>query len=550
MIERYMKLQEIHTVQLPSCTTCYSAARTGCSFYPQRGLPDQNEDRDPRSGTTSVTKSIVSQMATETHSITLTVVKPDVSLMRKTKDLSGGGEFKTIAQRLPKTSQPKSSDTTDRLQKGVCLAHDAMYVRRNREHDQCSYEVFSIQKDRQVTNSGSSGTDGHHEDDSTLDPKAKASLPVSATADPKTDHYSIQSKSSSSHEKEDQTFLVIRKTLSPLHRNRQEQQQKNAGKIDEGNEQVLSNNYQPLPLHLTELCFEDGHAIALFVGCANEPFLRLYVENNLTQQFEEIIPDSEKRFLPDLSSPTMSLSTLHDDRAKTHYLAIGSQNGTISIVAFQPGKRFTPSGQLSFSTSVLFTERCFVDGPLVTLHFHLESSVLRDKYYIDLVVGSLRAFVCMYRKTMHATKNDVVDTEQERQEFEGPIVVTEGLFSERLKIEDSVLVVHKFNFGTRAGTVIAVGTYSGRLLLFEPDEHCLDSTETTASLEEGKDEIGEENPTSNCSSDLPVNPSLLRYKLIWSRNFNSPIHGIVVEDLDGDGFPELLITTLKNIHVF
>ena len=98
--------------------------------------------------------------------------------------------------------------------------------------------------------------------------------------------------------------------------------------------------------------------------------------------------------------------------------------------------------------------------------------------------------------------------------------------------------------------MIAVRTYSGHLLLFEPYKHCPDSTEMTTSLEEGKDEIGEEKTTSNCSSDLPVNPSLLLYKLIWSQNFNSLIHSIVVEDLDGDGLPELLITTLKNIHVF
>ena len=83
-----------------------------------------------------------------------------------------------------------------------------------------------------------------------------------------------------------------------------------------------------------------------------------------------------------------------------------------------------------------------------------------------------------------------------------------------------------------------------------PKDCAPDSAEMTGSLKEGKEEIGEEKTTSNCCSDLQVNPSLLHYKLIWSQNFNSPIHGIVVEDSDEDGLPKLLITTLMNIHVF
>jgi len=146
-----------------------------------------------------------------------------------------------------------------------------------------------------------------------------------------------------------------------------------------------------------ELCFEDGHAIALFVGCANEPFLHLYIENNLMQKVEKIIPDSEKWFLPDLSSLTMSLFTLHDEQAKMHYLAIGSQNGMISIVAFWLGKTiYAIRSTFVFNIHAVHREMfCWWSTGYIPF-----SSILHDKYYIDLVVGSLHAFACMYQKTV------------------------------------------------------------------------------------------------------------------------------------------------------
>ena len=110
-------------------------------------------------------------------------------------------------------------------------------------------------------------------------------------------------------------------------------------------------------------------------------------------------------------------------------------------------------------------------------NFHLESSILHDKYYIDLVVVSLYAFTFMYQKTVLLI------------ELRWPLFWRRA----RMKLERKK-----------------------QLLI----------------------------------ADLPVNPSLLHYKLIWSQNFNSPIHGIVVEDSDEDGLPKLLITTLMNIHVF
>jgi len=321
------------------------------------------------------------------------------------------------------------------------------------------------------------------------------------------------------------TFLLIRKQPTTLLSQHESKQHSQNSKLQQ--DQLLPIDYQPLPLHIAELFYSDGNSIvALFVGCFTEPYLRIYVENN-TDAFEAV----DSSFV-NLSSPTMSLSTLYDAKENLNYLAIGAQNGTITIVVF----RIDHSSGGPFSPHVVFTDRFHVDGPLLTLQFHLDMSpsFFLGYYFIDLVIGSLRGFVCMYRRTIRSNKTS--DDEQiiKENRFQGNnIGIVDGLYSDKLKIEDSVLTVHKFSFATKSGSLVAVGTYAGQLLLFDaPDERTMKSN-TSADITDVE--------------DVPL-PS--RYKLVYTRNFNSPIHGIAIGDLNDDGLPELLITSLKRIHIF
>jgi hypothetical protein len=525
-----MRLTEVHTAEVPGLTSCYSGGRTAKSSIALSAASSRK------------IRTIVSHLATGSYSILLrfiNIAREDSSNEEvKKKNWGKGGVFQTYAESLENlycgsstSSQPqeKNFDTSC-----YCQAHDLFYPPpRSLDDTHCYYEVFSLQhRNRMQDTITSDGRDDTIVEDGKLAPKTRfpsqsSSLATSSAAlatDSKTDLI----KGSNFHGKEDHTLLVIRRgvsqKMSSVKLDKQQHQQK----------QFIPIECQPLPLHFSELCFEDGKKVtALFVGTTIEPYFKLYLENNITHLFEESIASVDidhNPILPDdLSSPTMSLSTTYDDRAKIHYLAIGSQNGMVTIVAFRLGESISSStsGQFLFSPHLLFRERFYIDGPLLTMCFHIDMSpiVLLGKYHIDLVIGSLRSFACMYRKTVQI--KDVItrttNTNAEIEErFNGPSVIVEGLFSKQLKVEDSVLCVYKFNFATRSGSVIAVGTYSGRLLLFDP----LDDVDKSPSNHQ------------------------VKYRLMFSRSFNSPIHGIVAEDLDGDRLPELLITTLKRIHIF
>mmetsp|Transcript_42985 Transcript_42985/g.64814 ORF Transcript_42985/g.64814 Transcript_42985/m.64814 type:complete len:425 (+) Transcript_42985:685-1959(+) len=348
-----------------------------------------------------------------------------------------------------------------------------------------------------------------------------------------------------------------------------------------------------------------------------------------------------------------------------------------------------------------------VDGPIVSLHLsmsppppsslntfmnhHYRQHVHRQDIY--LVVGSLCGFACFFRQIVQNTNNsnNICSTttptafamEQEEQEqynattnentffpfhhdWDGPYVIVDGLWNGKLDVEDGVLSVCKFPFGgTISGTAIAVGTHSGRVLLFEPvidevsrvkkeeEEERKEGEEKedvsinkgdddvgvsggvgkyekkenddkdnvkTKIIDEGEDEIvvsqntleesndernncddnnedgSEENkeekiakdkdenntddisdkhedgrdtietvnsiaatpppyhepqPCANIStSPPPLPPSPPRYKLFWRCKLPYPIHGLALEDVDGDGLTELLISTRRSVHVF
>ena len=476
-----LRLQEVHTVELPGITTAYSGCRRTKAANPN---------------------TVVSQLATDSHCILVEYKRNRWS------------EYLTYAHRLTTVCKKTCSNYSNGMELS-CVAHDAL------ERANVNYQVFSLQN----VEHGSSEKDDPQED---MAVKTKLSTPSSLPVSASTPNITNSTNNATSNTTKVDlavkgTFLLIRKQPTTLlSQHAESKQHLHTSKLQQ--DQLLPIDYQPLPLHIAELFYANGHSIvALLVGCFTEPYLRIYVENN-TDRFEVV----DFSFV-NLSSPTMSLSTLYDAKENLNYLAIGAQNGTVTIVVFRINH--LPAGP--FSPHVVFTDTFHVDGPLLTMQFHLDMSpsCFLGYYWIDLVIGSLRGFVCMYRRTIRNNETSNEEHIIQKNRFQGNnISIVDGLYSDQLKIEDSVLTVHKFRFATKSGSLVAVGTYAGQLLLFDaPNEHAIKST---------------------TGADVKDVPLLSRYKLVYSRNFYSPIHGIAIGDLDGDGLPELLITSLKRIHIF
>ena len=308
-----------------------------------------------------------------------------------------------------------------------------------------------------------------------------------------------------------------------------------------------SLNYIPLAVRATTLVQKDGtESVAIFVSDDNA-CLHLFMpkeESNASSRavgtgalrphiiLEEVPivftskPNSEiekSENLLSFSSTIMSIDCLHSeyntsgsdenesskDFTPINYVAMGCQDGIVRVVSYtyeccaQSGSKFTVVGSSDL----------VVDGPIVTLDIcsrTRQTQPMADtstpQKTCTLVVGSLCGFACAFQQSDGA-----------EQYFGEPEEIISNLWCGRIGAEDGVLCVKVISVGGRDGLrdCVAIGTYSGRILVFE--------------------QSGEK--TSN-------------YKLHWSCQLPYPIHAISAEDLDGDGLNEILVTTRRSIHVF
>jgi len=230
----------------------------------------------------------------------------------------------------------------------------------------------------------------------------------------------------------------------------------------------------------------------------------------------------------DFHSPVMAMHTLvlqgsnvlaPSGEDAVNCIAVGCQDGTVRIILYTASKSNTESSCRNshqfqddeeesdmLSLDILHVSQFVVDGPIISLALTEGYFGMRGKSTrVSLVVGSLCGFACLFRQSYNKTS---------KLEFGGPYMITEVLWCKQIEVEDSVLAVCEFQYGgVKCGRVVAVGTYSGRLLLVAVQE---DET--------------------SCSC-----------KLIWSCRLPHPIHGIVVS---GFGLIEMLIITRKTIHLF
>ena len=317
-------------------------------------------------------------------------------------------------------------------------------------------------------------------------------------------------------------------------------------------------NYIPLAIRTTLLVQKNGtEKVAVFVSGADDSKLHLYIpreESNASNRavglgalrphivLEEVPvflaskPSSEEEEeeeeksenLLSFSSTIMSIDCLHsewktsgsgenesstsNDSTPINYIAMGCQDGIVRVVSYT----YEHFSQSEHKFTVVGSSDLVVDGPIVTLD--ISSRTRRTPAIADsstpqksctLVVGSLCGFACAFHQSG--------DSEQP---FGLPEEIISNLWCGRIGAEDGVLCVKSISCGGHGHddgfhACVAIGTYSGRVLIFEQ--------------------------TDENSSN---------YKLYWSCQLPYPIHAISSADLDGDGLNEILVTTRRSIHVF
>ena len=311
-------------------------------------------------------------------------------------------------------------------------------------------------------------------------------------------------------------------------------------------------HYIPLAIKTTVLAHKDGtERVAVFVSGADDSRLHLYIpreESNASNRavglgvlrphivLEEVpifltskssLEEEEKsENLLSFSSTIMSIDCLHseynpctsrsgenessNDSTPINYIAMGCQDGIVRVVSYT----YEYSSQSEHKFTVVGSSDLVVDGPIVTLAISSRTrqtpaaivDASTPQKSCTLVVGSLCGFACAFHQSGGA-----------EQPFGLPEAIISNLWCGRIGAEDGVLCVKSISCGGQDGlhSCVAIGTYSGRVLIFE--------------------QTGENSPN---------------YNLYWSCQLPYPIHAISSADLDGDGLNEILVTTRRSIHVF
>mmetsp|Transcript_3665 Transcript_3665/g.6940 ORF Transcript_3665/g.6940 Transcript_3665/m.6940 type:complete len:318 (+) Transcript_3665:165-1118(+) len=208
-------------------------------------------------------------------------------------------------------------------------------------------------------------------------------------------------------------------------------------------------------------------------------------------------------------------------------LAMGGIDGTVRIVTFHFFHKTNNNDQHALELRVANTSQYVVDGPIASLSFQSSTTT---KSRIILYAGSICGFACSFLQSVG-----------DPTYFERPILVVDGLWNPKLEDDDAVLSVCEFHYGgVESSKVIAIGTFSGRLLLFarkgQGRDHDVDTLSNDIILDD--EHSHEQQPSQShpglycfCHCTLPY-----------------PIHNIHVHQ--SSLLPELIIFTRRSIHLF
>ena len=276
------------------------------------------------------------------------------------------------------------------------------------------------------------------------------------------------------------------------------------------------------------------------------------------------------------------------------YLAVGCQDGSIHIVLYKniPKQDNDELDRYLFHVDILNVYSFHIDGPIISLHLSFQKKNKKKLFvsqkdakkneiigYVHLFVGSLcgftsqfyqsipshfcgpSCFTTQHDKTQQSHLNNLplfygpffvfhADTENNNKVSNGPAQSKEYnkhqsyvekirgnmpilLWDGKLDAEDAILAVHAFQAPMISGFGVAIGTYSGRVFLYE----CILANDTFHSEALNTEENG-------------IFATNFKFDLLWQDQLPYPVHSISVADVDDDNLSEIVVTTRKSIHIF
>jgi hypothetical protein len=139
-----------------------------------------------------------------------------------------------------------------------------------------------------------------------------------------------------------------------------------------------------------------------------------------------------------------------------------------------------------------------------------------------LYAGSICGFACSFSQSV-----------ENPTYFDKPILVVDGLWNPKLDDDDAVLSMCEFQYGgVESSKAIAIGTFSGRLLLFAPKGQGYYSASCDMD-DEGHEDDNVQQQELYC---------------FWHCTLPYPVHSIHVHS--NGLLPELIVFTRRSIHLF
>ena len=246
------------------------------------------------------------------------------------------------------------------------------------------------------------------------------------------------------------------------------------------------------------------------------------------------------------ASPITAMSSFtqvnHLDRPYMNGLSVGCQDGSIRLITFlsksplkteQDDDDDDGGGFGGGSFELLNISEYVLDGSITSLSFQCQCRQDDKTERLVLFAGSVSGFACSFlQKSIDSTA------------FEDPCPIIEGLWDAKLDDEDSVLTICEFQCSAvKSGRAIALGLYSGRILLF---------TECSPAQEYEIDSHSHNHSHSHSDLDDSVHAfeSYPRYECFWYCNLPYPVHGIRASASRNELFPELVVCTRRTLHLF
>ena len=212
-----------------------------------------------------------------------------------------------------------------------------------------------------------------------------------------------------------------------------------------------------------------------------------------------------------LGSAPLSLTTSNcvSGGAGSSVLGVGCRNGTLHV--FQTDYNTSPNSGQGFGKKQVDS----LNGPLPTLEI-----VENGLDNLDVVVGGALGFAAVY--------HDITNTGLDAQD---PVILPKS------RLYDSVLCSHVADLSWDGCQNIAIGTYGQELLVYE-------KIKEGQGLREKKD-----HSTLFDSSVDATGEGSGQYRVKWQRTFAHPLYSIDTGDFNQDGVDELVVNSLRGIHI-